>query len=170
MRRWLSSVPSPRRSVQSVAWSRWYEVSFTALAAIGRDLRVGRRGERLPLRELVRRAQQLADDRGREVAVLLLDEQAVDELALVAHERVVILRPAGAVELGGARVQAARLTEQVERDVGQRDVVLECRCPRRPLREPVREHQAVVSEAQRVHGRRAGDHEGHSCCTSFGIE
>ena len=105
-----------------------------------------------------------------EVAVLLLDEQAVDELALVTHEGVVVLGAAGAVELGGARVHRARLAEQVERDVRQRDVVLERRRPRRPLREPVREHEAIVRDAQRVDGRRAGDHEGHSCCTSFGIE
>ena len=64
---------------------------------------------------------------------------------------------------GRARQQQPRLAEQVERDVGQRDVLLEVGRAAAPLREPVgvdervvAEHQAVRRELVRVDAVRDG--------------
>ena len=55
---------------------------------------------------------------------------------------------------GGPGQQQPRLAEQVERDVGQRDVVLEVGRVAAPLREPVRHDQRVVAEHQAVRRQR----------------
>jgi len=126
---------------------------------------------------VISNAQGIVEEANQAAAALL----RTSDIALRGKPLAVFVAPPGrqafrsllrevAIELGGPCVHRARLSEQVERDVGERDVVLQRRCVRRPLREPVGEHQAVVGDAHRVDGRRVDDHEGHSCWTSLGIE
>ena len=48
----------------------------------------------------------------------------------------------------GAPQEQRRLTEEIERDVGERDVLLENGRVSAPLAQPVTEHEPVVAEAQ----------------------
>ena len=78
-----------------------------------------------------------------EVAVVGLDHPHVAELALVPEERQRVLgrdrRPLGqqghhpGVRRRGAGEQQPRLAQQVQRDVGQGDVLLQVRGPAAPL-------------------------------------
>ena len=110
----------------------------------------------------------------REVAVRPLDELQVAEVALVAQVGEVVLGAAGALDLAGVGQQGARLAEQVERDVGQRDVLLELRRAGDPLAEPLGEDERVVAEPEGVRReRRRGacvpTGLAHRCCTSAGM-
>ncbi len=51
------------------------------------------------------------------------------------------------------------MTEQVEPDVSERDILFEFRRVRDPLTQPMREHQRIVAETERVlrHGLRRHD-------------
>ena len=138
------------------------------LGGDGGDLRVGGAGQRCPLLVLVRGIQQLPAHGHGEVAVLQLHEKTVDELAFVTQEGIVVLRAAAAVERGGVRIQGARLAEQVESDVGERDILLQRGCARRPLRQAVREHERVVGEVQHADAGLRRD-RAHSCFTSLGM-
>ena len=101
------------------------------------DLPIRRTAERPPRLELIRREEQLPSHGHGEVTVLLLDQQAVDEVALVALERVGVLAAPGAVELRSSCVQRTGLAEEIERDIRQRDILFEQWRPRRPLRQAV---------------------------------
>ena len=82
----------------------------------------------------------------------------LQEVALVAQEGELVLVVRGAAELGlelaGARQHRARLADQVERHVGQRDVFLEHRRVAAPFGEALRVDQAGVADAQQVLHRR----------------
>ena len=52
----------------------------------------------------------------------------------------------------GQREQRARLPDVVERDVGERDVLLDHRRVAAPLGQPLAVHEAGVAEAQHVFG------------------
>ena len=67
---------------------------------------------------LPRRIEQVPRDRLREVAVRLLDQQAIPEIEHVAVERQL-------VAVAEPRSAACRLPDQVERDVGEAEVDLE---------------------------------------------
>ncbi len=70
-------------------------------------------------------------------------------VAAGAHVVAVDVAP-GALELAGTGEQAASLAEQVERQVEQRDVLLELRRACCPLAQPLPEHEPVVAEPQAV--------------------
>jgi len=61
------------------------------------------------------------------------------------------------------REQQPRLSEQVERGVGQRDVLLDHRAVAAPLRQPLSEDQRAVAEAKHVLevGRTGRARRGH---------
>ncbi len=100
------------------------------------DARIGGFAERAPCLELERREEQLTHDGHGEVTVLLLDEQAVDEITLVAEERVVVLAAAGAVEL----VRSARTARAPGREGRAR-----CWSARHPPRAPA--HATTTAQA-----------------------
>jgi lactam utilization protein B len=106
---------------------------LTALPATPRGRRRSRR-QRLPQRQRVRRHEQLPGHRPAEVAVVQLHQLRVDDVGLVAQEGQVVLVAARALALAGEGEQAARLAEQVEREVEQRDVLLELRASAPPTR------------------------------------
>jgi hypothetical protein len=91
---------------------------------------------------------------GERAVVRQLDEREVRELAFGAEVRVIVLRLRRAVELalelGCVRVQHAGLADQVEADVGERDVFLEDRAVAAPFGVALAQHQRVVGQAQHV--------------------
>ena len=56
--------------------------------------------------------------------------------------------------------QRARLTHEVERDVGERDVLLHRRRVGRPFRQPMPEDQRGIGEAQHIAHMRVGGWHG----------
>ena len=62
----------------------------------------------------------------------------------------VVLVAAPAFELPGPGQQGAGRAEQVQRDVQQRNILLELRRTGRPLAQPLAEHERVVAEPERV--------------------
>jgi hypothetical protein len=89
-----------------------------------------------------------------EVAVRLLDQQQVAEAAGVAQEGEVVGAASLAFQLAGESQPQLGLADQVQRHVGERDVLLQHRRVAAPLRHPVAEDQAVVAEPERVFERR----------------
>ena len=85
-----------------------------------------------------------------EVAVRALDEQQVAEVPGVAQVGEVVGGAALALDLGGEAEPHLRLADQVERDVGERDVLLERRRVAAPLGDAVAEDQGRVADAEQV--------------------
>ena len=102
--------------------------------------------------------QILAGDRRREVAVRLLDEQQIAELGDVAEKREIIRAAPRAFERAATLEQQARLIEQVERDVAERELLLEHGRMAAPLRQSVAEHQAIVAQTKAVLGEVVRHH------------
>ncbi len=86
--RLLGAVPQPDHPVAGMV-----EVVRRLLDRLAGEHLVGRRGHRLPQRDLVGRDEQLAGHRPPEVAVVGLEQQRAGELGLVPQEREGILVP-----------------------------------------------------------------------------
>ena len=127
---------------------------FGRLRRDRRQRRIGRGRECAVERIEVDRGDELTGDGVGEVAVRTLEQLPIAEFRLVAEvgEFVLGLAPRR------ARVgeQAASVTEEVEADVAERDVLLELRRVGDPLAEALREDQCVVAEAERVGRHRLG--------------
>ena len=102
-----------------------------------------------------------------EVAVGLLDQQDVAELRGVAQIGQVVGRPAGPLQPPGQPEPELGLADQIEGDVGQRDILLDRRGVAAPFGDPVAEDQAVVAEPERVLGQGRVIH--HIAPTSSGM-
>ncbi len=96
---------------------------------------------------------ELPDDGVGEVPVGLLDQLEVAEGALLAEVGQLVL-------VAGEREQHPRLSQQVQGDVGEGDLLLQNGGVAGPLPQPVREHQRVVAE---------GECCVHRCFTPSGI-
>ena len=141
------------------------EVVRRLLDRLGRDPGqplVVARGQLLVQRPLVRRQEQQLRDGDREVAVRQLHEQAVTVLPVVAQVRQGVLVARFALQFARVGQQQAGDPELVQRDVGERDVLLQLGCPRAPLGEALRRDQRVVTEAQYLF------EGGHRCATPSG--
>ncbi len=90
-----------------------------------------------------------------EVAVRQLDQADVAELDRVAEIRQRVLVAPLPLDLAGQLQEARRLPDEVERDVGERDVLLEDRPVPAPLRQPVPEHQPIIAEPEQVLEQRS---------------
>jgi hypothetical protein len=136
-----------------------------ALAGHRRNHRVAGAEQPVQQREPPRREQQQPRDRVGEVAIVgQLGEGDVTELRLGAQVGECVLVPltsggacgAGhrtrAFDMACAGEQHPGLAEQVERGVGERDLLLQLRRVRHPLRELVAADQRVVAEHQAVRG------------------
>ncbi len=134
-------------------------MAATAASVASRDSR-----KRLVQAELPGVEQELADDGVAEIAVRLLDERQVEVLRFLAQVCELVLAAAAALELPGMREQQPRLPEQVERHVGEPEVLLERRRVPDPFAEPLREHEVRVGEPQDVAPVRR-----HSVFTSSGM-
>ena len=92
--------------------------------------------------------QELAHQRVAEVAVRALDEQQVAEVPGVAQVGEVVGGAALALDLGGEAEPHLRLADQVERDVGEGDVLLERGGVAAPFGDAVAEDQGRVADAE----------------------
>ena len=106
--------------------------------------------ERLEIRMREGREQQLPDHGDGEIAVRLLDQQHVAVVAGIAQIGERVLVAALALDLAGIGVERARLADQVERHIGERQVFLQHRRMPAPFRQAMAEDQRVVGEPQRV--------------------
>src|SRR5205814_2516175 len=124
---------------------------------------IARLGQPLQQHVLPGRVKQVPRDGLSEVAVGLLDQQAVAEIEYVAVER----EP---VAVAGLIEQQSRLADLVEREVGKTDVDLEHRPMPAPFAEPLAEDERIVTQAQQVLGARVDGDGGHQMCfTSSGM-
>jgi hypothetical protein len=98
----------------------------------------------------VRVEEELPHHRVTEVALRLLDQQAIAVLHALAEVGERVLVAPRALDLAREPEDRRRLPDEVERDVGRRDVLLEDRSVPRPLRHPVPEHETVVAEPEQV--------------------
>ena len=105
-----------------------------ALAGDRGKLRVARRRQRRPQRPLESGKQEVAQNRAAEVDVRQLADRQVAVLVLVSQESERILVAPAPFERAGVRQQQPRLTEQIQRGVGERDVLLDHRTMAAPLR------------------------------------
>ena len=115
-----------------------------------REPRIRRREESLVNLQLPAIDQPLAHDGVGEVAVRLLGEREIAELGRIAQVRERIFVAPRALDLPGIGEQQARLADEVQREVGEAEVLLEGRRVADPLPEPLSEHQARIREAQHV--------------------
>ena len=144
-------------------------------------LDLGGGGEPIPEKPLVDVEEQLTDDCVGEVAVGLLDEQQIGELALDATHGQVVLVSSLPFDLAGQRVQGTGDTEMVEGDVAQGDIELELGGVGDPLTEPLGHNHVVVGMGEQPGDlrievghrcavrRSADDALAHICPTSSGI-
>jgi hypothetical protein len=136
---------------------------------------VARAREPLVQRQLKGVDQHLAHDGLAEIAVRLLDERRIQVLAVLAQERDVILAAAAPLELAGIGQQQPRLTNEVEGDVGEPEILLERRRMTHPLAQPLAEHEREIAEPQHVSitrehlGRSGPVNRTHSVLTSGGM-
>ena len=155
------------------------------LARLGRDRRdalVHRPRERAEQHQVPLVEQELARHGVRVVPVGLFDEQQVAELAAIAQERELVLAPArrrvACLDFLCVREPHPALPQQVQPDVGERDVLLQRRTLADPLAEALRKNDPVVGQPQHVveklgivvhRGRRKRRPRLQMCFTSSGI-
>ena len=93
------------------------------------------------------------------VAVGKLHDRPVAEVAFVAQEGECVFVAPQAFQLSGMRQQQASLTHQIERHVGQRDVLFQHRAVAAPFGQALPEDQGAVSQTQDILDvRRVGSH------------
>jgi hypothetical protein len=94
--------------------------------------------------------QELPDDRERKVAFRKLDNLKISKLDRFAKVGEGIRVPSLAFYFAGKAQIKRALSDQIERDVGERNVLLENRPVPAPLGESVPEHQTVVTQSQEI--------------------
>jgi hypothetical protein len=107
----------------------------------------------------------LPNDRRREIAVRLLEQQQVAKLRRIAAVGERVLVAALAFERTGIVVERSRLADQVEPDIGERQFLFQQRRVPAPFRQAMAEDQRIIGEPQRVVERRRRH---HMSPTSFG--
>src|SRR3984893_11153434 len=94
--------------------------------------------------------QPLAHHRMAKVAVWLLGECQVGKLRRITQKGQRVLVTPAALELARVGEQQPRLSDQIEGEVGEPQVLLERRRVTHPLAEALPEHETRVTEAQNV--------------------
>jgi hypothetical protein len=136
-----------------------------ALGGDGGEYRVAGGGQALEQGKAPGGEHKQARDRGGEVAAgagaaVQLDQADVAELGLVAQVGKRVLVAPGALHLAGPGEQHSGLPQQIQGDVGQRDVLLELGRAGAPLGEPMGKDQRVVAEHLAVRGHVQSVHIG----------
>ena len=127
----------------------------------GRELGIIRGGQALPEQRGPGRDEQVAQHGEREIAARQFADRCVAVVVLVAQERELVFVVALGLELAGAREHRARLADQVERHVRERDVFFEHRRVAAPFSQALRQDQRGVTDAQQVlHVGRAVESNG----------
>jgi hypothetical protein len=107
--------------------------------------------------------EKLTQNRHREIAVGLLDQQQMTIGALASQIGERILVAPLPLHLARIGVERARLTYEVEAHIGERHVLFEHRRMAAPFRQAMAEDQRVVGAAQQI-----GEQGHHMCPTSSG--
>src|SRR5262249_55065478 len=104
------------------------------------------------------------------MTVRLLDEQQIAIVAAVAQIREVVLAATEPLDAAGVLQQQARLTDQIEREVRERKILLGRRTVPAPLRQAMPEHEIRVAEPEQIlEELRAGGSRSQRFSTSSGI-
>src|ERR1700686_340756 len=120
------------------------------LGGDGAETRVGGRQQALVDLKLPGVEQPLAHDRLAKVAVRLLGECQVGELRRITQKGQRVLVTPAALDLARVGEQQPRLPDQVQGEVGERQILLERRRLAGPLAEALPEYETRVTEAQDV--------------------
>ncbi len=108
-----------------------------------------------------------------EVPVRLLREDRVQVVAVFAQQRELVLAAAATLDLAGVGEQQPRLTDQVERDIREPQVLLDRRRVPDPFAQALSEHQARVRRAAADSAARPGRphrrRRAHKVLTSSGM-
>ena len=110
-----------------------------------RDLGIGRCRQPGQHRQMPAVEQELAQDGLAEIAIGLLHQQHVAEVPDVAQHGKVIRAAALAFNLSRKAQPHLRLPDEVQRDIGQRDIFLQRRRVAAPFADPVAQHEGVVA-------------------------
>ncbi|KFJ68136.1 phenylacetic acid degradation PaaI domain protein [Bordetella bronchiseptica] len=94
--------------------------------------------------------QELARHGVAIVAIGPLDQQQVAELRRIAQVGQPVLVAPGPLDLAGQRQPHAGLAQQVERGIGQRQVLFQHGPVAAPLAQALRQHQGGVAQPQQV--------------------
>jgi hypothetical protein len=107
----------------------------------------------------------------REIPVRLLNEQRVTERARIAQEREVVGAPAFSFNLARQAELEFGLADQVERDIGERDVFFEDRRMPAPGADAMGEDRRLIAHAEREFEKRhiCFHRRRHMCPTSSGM-
>src|SRR5207248_6406504 len=82
------------------------------------------------------------------VTVWLFDKQNISEIACIAEERELVLIAGSTLDVACVPQPKTRMSQQVQSNVGQRDIFFEHRTMPAPLGQALAENEAVVSEAK----------------------
>ena len=85
-----------------------------------------------------------------EIAIGQFHQRGVQELGCLAPVREGILVAAQSLKLAGVGVEETRLAEQVECNIGHRDVFFDDRPMAAPLRQALREDQRAIRDPQQI--------------------
>ncbi len=94
--------------------------------------------------------ENLTHDGSAEIAVRLLSQGRVQIFAMLPQEGELILVAAPTFDLSGVAQEKPGLADEVERQVGQSQVLFECRGVPHPFAQPLTEHQGEIAQAQHV--------------------
>ena len=97
--------------------------------------------------------QKLLENGDRVIAIGLLHQQQIAIGPLIPAEGQVVCIAAVIQQFGGVFQPVARLADQVEADVHQRQFFFQCRCMAAPLAQALALDQGAVAEAQEVFGQ-----------------
>ena len=94
--------------------------------------------------------EKLADDGVTEINVRLLDQAKIAELGRVTKEGKIVLSAPLSLDTARIRQQVPRLTDEIEADVGERQILLQRRRVSYPFTQTLGEDEACVTELKRV--------------------
>lgn len=130
------------------------------LGGDGGDLRIAAAAQRLVQLYVVGIEQELTHQRVVETAVRLLRQQQVMKLAFVAAEGQAVFAAGRAGQFGGITQKVARLAEQIEPDVGQRQIDFQLGRVAAPGAQALGEDQRRVALAEQIADARIVNRHG----------
>jgi hypothetical protein len=115
------------------------------------------------------REQELPRDRLCEIAVRLLDQQAIGEIHHVAAEGESVAVAALVFDGAGEAEEMRRLADLIQRHVRQRKIDFQSRRVTAPFAQPLTEDERIVAKAKRIREERGDSFRHQMCETPSGI-
>jgi hypothetical protein len=97
---------------------------------------------------------KLSDDRHREIAVCLFDQKQIPKLVGITKKSELIFGAPLSFDFRGISKPELRLSVQVERDVGQREILLQDWPTTAPFSETLAQNETAIPEAENVIEKR----------------